>query len=374
MIRSFFLIHRNFAVRNHALSLLKKRLSDYIIAVNVTLKVLNNYEQEIFMINIAFLGAGGIAIKMANTLNGMKENGKRFSCYAVAARDLERAQTFANEHGFAKAYGSYEEMLSDEKVDLVYIATPHSHHYGHIKMCLEHGRHVLCEKAFTVNATQAEEVLAMAREKGLLLAEAIWTRYMPARQMINDILASGEIGAPCILTANLCYNIEHKERLNSPHLAGGALLDVGIYPLNFAVMAFGHDIVKVDSSVQMLDTGVDRQESITLHFADGRMAILNASIAGIGDRKGVIYGKDGYLEVENINNPEMITVYRDYEPVKSISCPEQISGYEYEVLSCLNAIENGRTQCPEMPHEDTVRMLKLMDEIRSQWRLAYPCE
>ncbi len=326
------------------------------------------------MIKIAFLGAGGIALKMADTLNGMKEKGTRFCCYAAAARDLERAQQFAEKHGFEKAYGSYEEMLSDEQVDLVYIATPHSHHYDHIRMCLKHGKHVLCEKAFTVNARQAEEVLSLAREKGLLLTEAIWTRYMPTRAMILEILESGAIGKPNMLTANLCYNIAHKERLHDPKLAGGALLDVGIYPLNFAVMAFGNDIVKVESSVQMLDTGVDKQESITLHFADGKMAVLNASIAGIGDRKGVIYGEKGYLEITNVNNPQMLTVYQDYEKVMSIPCPEQVSGYEYEVLSCLNAIEHGEVQCTEMPHEDTIRMMKLMDEIRGQWGMKYPCE
>ena len=326
------------------------------------------------MIRIAILGTGSIAGKMAKTWNGMKEKGERFSCYAAAARDLERAQKFAQEHGFEKAYGSYEEMLQDEQVDLVYIATPHSHHYDHIKMCLEHGKHVLCEKAFTVNAAQAQEVSVMAQEKGLLLAEAIWTRYMPSRNMILDILTSGVIGTPRMLTANLCYLINGKERLIRPELAGGALLDVGIYPLNFAVMAFGTDIVKVDSSVQMTETGVDEQESITLHYADGRMAVLNASMSAVGDRKGVIYGENGFLEIENINNPQSITVYKKYLPVERILCPEQVTGYEYEVLSCLDAIEEGRCECPEMPHAETIAMMELMDGLRKQWGLVYPCE
>lgn len=327
------------------------------------------------MIRIAILGAGRIAGIMAKTLNGMKEKDARFTCYAVAARELERAECFAREYGFEKAYGSYEEMLSDEKVDLVYIATPHSHHYGHIRLCLEHGKHVLCEKAFTVNAAQAEEVLALAEKKGLLLTEAIWTRYMPARGMIKELLESGVIGNACMLTANLCYLINWKERIMRPELAGGALLDIGIYPLNFAVMAFGDDIVKVDSSVQMTETGVDGQESITLHFADGKMAVLNSSINGLGDRRGIIYGENGFLEVKNVNNPQSITIYgKDYEPVKTIPCPEQVTGYEYEVLSCLDAIEAGRIECPEMPHADTIRMMKLMDGLRAQWGLKYPCE
>ncbi len=327
------------------------------------------------MIRIAILGAGRIAGIMAKTLNGMKEKEARFTCYAVAARELERAECFAREYGFEKAYGSYEEMLSDENVDLVYIATPHSHHYGHIRLCLEHGKHVLCEKAFTVNAAQAEVVLALAEEKGLLLTEAIWTRYMPTRGMINELLESGVIGKACMLTANLCYLINWKERIMRPELAGGALLDIGIYPLNFAVMAFGDDIVKVESSVQMTETGVDGQESITLHFADGKMAVLNSSINGLGDRRGIIYGENGFLEVKNVNNPQSITIYgKDYEPVETIPCPEQVTGYEYEVLSCLDAIEAGRIECPEMPHADTIRMMKLMDGLRAQWGLKYPCE
>ena len=326
-------------------------------------------------IRIAILGAGRIAGTMAETLRDMKEKDERYCCYAVAARDKERAQRFADTYGFLKAYGSYEEMLSDENVDLVYIATPHSHHYSHIKLCLEHGKHVLCEKAFTVNAGQAREVLAMAEEKHLLLAEAIWTRYMPMRNTINEVLASGVIGKPFMLTANLCYRITHKERIVRPELAGGALLDVGIYPLNFAVMAFGADISDIESSVQLLETGVDAQETITIKYRDGRMASLTASAYGVSDRKGMIYGEEGFLEVENINNPQSVTVYdKDYRAVKTIMCPPQVSGYEYEVLSCLDAIEAGKTECPEMPHAEIIRMMEFMDRIRGQWGLVYPCE
>lgn len=327
------------------------------------------------MIRIAILGAGRIAGTMAETLNGMKEKNDRFVCYAVGARDLERAEAFAKVYGFEKAYGSYEEMLSDEKVDLVYVATPHSHHYEHIKRCLNHGKHVLCEKAFTVNAKQAEEVLAMAKEKKLLLTEAIWTRYMPMRGMINEVIASGAIGTPHMLTANLCYRICHKERIYRPELAGGALLDIGIYPLNFAVMTFGGEIEKIESSVQMMETGMDRQENITLFYKDGRMAALTASTDSIGDRRGMIFGDKGFMEVENVNNPQSITIYgTDHQVVEKILCPEQVTGYEYEVLSCLDAIDEGRLECPEMPHAETITMLKIMDGLRKDWGITYPCE
>lgn len=327
------------------------------------------------MIRIAILGAGRIAGTMAETLNGMKEKGKRFCCYGVAARELSRAQEFQKKWGFEKAYGSYEEMVSDEQVDLVYIATPHSHHFAHIKLCLEHGKHVLCEKAFTVNAGQAREVFQMAEDRGLLLTEAIWTRYMPSRTMLNELLGTGVIGRPCMLTANLGYRIREKERLIRPELAGGALLDVGIYTLNFASMVFGMEIQKIDSSVSMTETGVDAQESITIHYEDGRVAVLNATMDGISDRRGVIYGDKGFIEVENINNPQKLAVYdAEHRRVREILCPEQVTGYEYEVISCLDAIEEGRIECPQMPHRDTVAMMEQMDEIRAAWGLSYPCE
>ena len=155
---------------------------------------------------IGILGAGGIAVQMAKTVAGMKD----VENYAVAARSLERAQAFAEKYGFSKAYGSYEEMLADPLVDLVYIATPHSHHYLHAKMCLEAGKNVLCEKAFTVNADQARKLFTLAKEKNLLITEAIWTRYMPSRKMIDDIISSGVIGEVTAVTANLNYAISEQ--------------------------------------------------------------------------------------------------------------------------------------------------------------------
>lgn len=327
------------------------------------------------MVNIAILGAGNIADIMARTLNGMLKAGREDFClYAVAARELSRAQAFADAHQVCKAYGSYEEMLADEAVNLVYIATPHSHHYEQILLCLEAGKHVLCEKAFTMNARQAKEVLALAEQKGLLLTEAIWTRYMPSRRMINELLESGAIGTPAMLSANLCYLIGHKDRIRLPELAGGALLDIGIYTLNFALMHFGVPS-EIDSSVQLTELGVDAQETITFRYADGRMASLHASTLGLSDRRGLIYGSEGYLEIENINNPQHITVYdRNRNIVRELDVPEQVSGYEYEVEACLKAIAAGETECPEMPHAETIRVMEMMDELRHTWGVVYPGE
>ena len=326
------------------------------------------------MLHIGILGAGRIAVTMAQTIRGMRENDEDVCLYAVAAREEERARTFARAHGAEKAYGSYEAMLSDPAVDLVYVATPHSHHYQHAMLCLSHGKHVLCEKAFTVNAQQAQEVTRYARERGLLITEAIWTRYQPMRQLLADLLASGVMGRPEHLTANLCYAITDKERIVRPELAGGALLDVGVYALNFAEMVFGR-AQGVQAVCVKSDQGVDISDSITLTWPDGKMAVLTAGTRTISDRFGVIYGTDGFVMVENINNPQAIRVYdRAYQLVSEVLCPPQITGYEYEVREAAACIREGKTQCPSMPHEETVHMMALMDHIRAQMGLRYPCE
>ena len=320
---------------------------------------------------IGILGAGGIARVMAETVNGMEEA----QCYAVAARDLGRAQKFAEEFGVEKAYGSYEEMLQDPQVELVYIATPHSHHYEHVKLCLEHGKHVLCEKAFTANAAQAEEILKMAEEKGFLLTEAIWTRYMPMRKTIDEVVASGIIGKITSLSANLGYVIEQNERIHAPELAGGALLDLTVYPLNFASMVFGDDIVKVDASCVKIDTGVDGQDNVMLTYRDGKMATLYTTIHAQTDRRGMINGSLGYIEIENINNYESMKVYDlDRKVIASYEAPKQITGYEYEVRAAIRAIREGKTECEEMPHAETIKMMKLMDRIRADFGIVFPFE
>ena len=320
---------------------------------------------------LAILGPGGIARSMATAAKGLPE----VELYAVGSRTYEKAKAFAEEWGFEKAYGSYEEMLSDPQVELVYVATPHSHHYQYAKMCLEHGKHVLVEKAFTVNAVQAEELIRMSEEKGLLLAEAIWTRYMPSRKMIDDLVESGVIGKVTSLTANLGYVLPHVERLQEPSLAGGALLDLGVYPINFALMVFHGQVEKVTSTAVMSPKGIDWMNSITLTFDDGRMAVLHSNMLAQPDRQGVINGDKGYMEIQNINNCEEIRVYDlDRKLAATYPVQEQINGYEYELLSCVKSIREGKTECPEMPHSEILRVMRLMDGIRKEWGMKFPCE
>lgn len=320
---------------------------------------------------MAILGAGSIARAMAATVNKMEEA----TNYAVASRDYKKAEEFAKEFGFAKAYGSYEEMLSDPEVELVYVATPHSHHYEHVKLCLNHGKHVLCEKAFSINAKQAEEMFALAIEKKLLLTEAIWTRYMPIRKTLDEIIASGIIGNASILTANLGYVINHVPRLIEPSLAGGALLDVGVYPINFALMAFGNDIERIVSTAVLTEKGVDAQNSITIVYKDGRIAVLNSTMMAQTDRQGVISGSKGFIVAENINNCERIKVYDlNRKEIACYEAPKQISGYEYQVRACIRALQEGKLECEEMPHAETMKFMQIMDSLRREWGVIYPGE
>ena len=320
---------------------------------------------------IGILGAGNISHKVAPALVALPE----IECYAVASRDSEKARAFADEFGFEKVYGSYEALLSDPAVELVYVATPHSHHYEHMLLCLEHGKNVICEKAFTMNAQQAKEVCAAAKERGLYAAEAIWTRYMPSRKMIQELLDSGIIGKPNTLTANLSYVISGVRRIYDPALAGGALLDIGVYGLNFALMHFGSDIVRVESSVTKMGTGVDGMEVITVHYRDGRMAVLTHSVYCRSDRMGIIHGDKGYLVVENINNPQSIQVFDTEDRLLArYTVPEQVNGYEYEFAEAARCIAQGKLEADSMPHADTIEVMELMDSLRKSWGVVYPQE
>ncbi|MDO5352810.1 MAG: Gfo/Idh/MocA family oxidoreductase [Succinatimonas sp.] len=327
------------------------------------------------MLKFGILGAGKIAGVMATTINMMIENGEDICLWAVGSRSKERSQEFAQKYNIKHAYDSYESLVADPKLDLVYIATPHNLHYENALLCMEHGKHVLCEKAFTVNALQAKKLCDFAKEHKLLLAEAIWTRFMPMRQMINEELASGIIGNIRMLTANLSYPMLKKERLYNINLAGGALLDVGIYPLNFANMILGTPD-RIDASCIKSATGVDLSESMTLTYeSSARMAVLCSTYAAASDRFGFIHGESGYMQVENINNPQGYKIFnKNFELIKEVVCPKQLTGYEYEVRECMQCIKDGLLECPSMPHQDTLNMMNQLDTIRAQFGVKYPFE
>ena len=323
------------------------------------------------MFKVGIIGAGWIAEKMAEALAPLED----YCVHAIASRSLEKAEEFAGRWNIEKAYGSYEEMVADDEINLVYIATPHSHHFQHAMLALEHGRNVLVEKAFTANAQEAEILIRTAHEKGLFITEAIWTRYMPLSHKVKEVMESGIIGEPRVLTATLCYMMEFKERIVRAELCGGALLDLGVYALNFARMYFGTDIVRTVTNVHLGPTGMDMHESISLSFADGKMANLQAGALCLNDRQGIISGTEGYIRVDNINCPEVVEVWRNYELAARYEKPaDMVNGYEYQVFECRRCIEEGLQESPMMPHEETLSIMKQMDALRQEWGVRYPMD
>lgn len=321
--------------------------------------------------NVGIIGAGHIALKMASTLAALPRTHR----YAIASREMRKAMTFAKEQGFERAYGSYEELMDDPKVDLIYIATPHAFHFEQAKACILKGKPVLCEKAFTANAAQAEELLKLAEEKQVFIAEAIWTRYLPMSRTIAELVRNGAVGTPYLLSANLGYAITNRERLVRPELAGGALLDVGVYTLNFAAMVFGTEILSTTSTCVKMDNGLDAQDSITLVYPGERMAVLNCSMLARSDRQGIISGDGGHMIIDNINNPQSIKVLDgNYQTVAEYHAPSQVTGFEYEVNACIEALDKGLLQTLDMPHDETLRIMRQMDALRKEWGVRFPFE
>lgn len=317
------------------------------------------------------MATGPMAQIFVDTLRQVKDA----ELYAIASRSLDKAVAFKDKNGFEKAYGSYLELVEDENVEIVYIATPQSTHFELMKMCIEHKKPILCEKAFTINADQAKQIKQLSIENNVFVGEALWPRYMPSRKIIDEAIASKIIGEAKILTGNLSYIIYMNKRIVDINLGGGALLDVGVYGLNFAMMHFGEDIERIDSSCQFTDTGVDGQESITLHFKDGRMAVLTHGIYSRSDRKGIIYGDKGYIVIENINNPTSVDAYDTNDQLlKHYDIPTQISGYEYEIEECIKCIKQGKLEPDSISMDDSIHLMEVMDKVRNIWGLKYPEE
>lgn len=323
------------------------------------------------LLRIGIVGAGWIAEKAAITLNGLDE----CEAYAIASRSMEKAEAFAKKWKMKQAYGSYAELIADPSVDLVYVATPHSHHYDVTREALMAGKPSLVEKAFMANYRQAKAIVDFSRERKVFLAEAIWTRYQPVVKMMRDLISSGRIGTPRLVTATLGYSMGDKPRIMRPDLCGGALLDLGVYALNFVRMFFDADIVSMESQCVKSQTGMDLTNAMSLVLSDGVLCNLQSSAACVGDNIGVIAGTDGNLIIDNINNPQKITVNtHDREFVEDIHVPKQITGYEYQFLACRQALIDGLLEPLEMPLEETLYIMELMDGFRKKWNVKYPMD
>ena len=320
---------------------------------------------------VGIIGAGWIAEKAAITLKDIID----CDAYAIGSRSLEKAEAFAQKWNIPKAYGSYAGLIADPDVDLIYVTTPHSHHYDVTREALLAGKPCLVEKAFMANLRQAQEIITLAHKRNLFIAEAIWTRYQPVVSIVRQLIADGRIGQPRLITATLGYSMGRKERIFRPDLCGGALLDLGVYALNFVRMFADAPIKSIEGHSVKTDTGMDLTNAITLILEDGLLANVQSSAACVGDNIGVIAGPEGNLIIDNINNPQKITVNkRDRVFVEEIHVPQQITGYEYQFSACHQALIDGQLEPREMPHQETLYIMQVMDDLRAKWGVHYPMD
>jgi predicted dehydrogenase len=317
------------------------------------------------------LGAGGIAGVFTDSVTRFTSS----EVVAVGSRAQDRAEAFAARHHVARAHGSYEDLVADPAVEAVYVASPHSEHLEHALLAIAAGKHVLVEKAFTVNEAQAVELFAAARAQGVFAMEAMWTRFLPHMVVLRDVLASGEIGDLVGLIADHGQNMAHHpatHRLHDPALAGGALLDLGVYPISFA-----HDLLGAPDRVaaigSLTPTDVDGQVSIALGFAD-RQASLHTTLHANTATTAVVFGTHGRVEIDRpFYRPTRFTVVKDdgarwdYEAAVD-------EGMEYEAAEVARCVASGVTQSPLMPWQGTLEVMRTLDQVRTQIGLTYPAE
>ena len=322
-------------------------------------------------LRVGIIATGWIAEKAAYTIQRLEG----VTCEAVASRTLSKAEAFARKWGIPHAYGSYSELLDAEDIDLVYVGTPHSHHFDVTMEAIQKGQPCLVEKAFMANYEQSIAIVKAAREKKVFLAEAIWTRYQPVVKTIREIIKSGRLGELRLLTGSIGYSMGDKPRIMRADLCGGALLDLGVYGINFVRMFCDAKIEQMESQCMKSDTGMDLTNTISWRMEGGIMANIQSSACCVNDNQGTICGTEGYLIVDNINNPQSVKIYkRDRIFVEEIKVPQQITGYEYQFLACKDAINNGLTETPYMPLDETLYIMKLMDDLRFKWGVHYPMD
>ncbi|MGG3455047.1 Gfo/Idh/MocA family protein [Paenibacillus rhizolycopersici] len=318
------------------------------------------------------MAAGGIAESFAGDL-ASASNGE---AYAIGSRNLEKAGAFSKKFGIPKAYGSYEELVADPEVDAVYVATPHPYHKDNVMTALRAGKAVLCEKPFTVNSAELEELVAYARERKLFLMEAMWTRFLPVIHRVREWLAAGRIGEVRLVKADFGFDAgwNPSGRLLNPELGGGALLDAGIYPISFASMVLGPYPQSVQSTAHLGETGVDEHFSVLLTYGNGATASLNGAVRLAIGNDAYIHGTNGKIYVPGFLNATTATLYVDGEEPETVSDDRAFKGYAYEAEAVGRALQAGLTESSDIPLDESLAILRLMDQIRGQWGLKYPFE
>jgi predicted dehydrogenase len=318
------------------------------------------------------LGTGNIASQFARGLAALDDA----ELVAVGSRADASAQAFGERFGARRRHASYEALASDPELDAIYIATPHPLHKDNTLLCLQAGKAVLCEKPFALNATEAQAMIATARKRGIFLMEAMWTRFLPHIVKLRELLAAGAIGEVRMLQADFGFRTEFnpQSRLFDPALGGGALLDVGVYPVSLAAMVFGAP-AQVTSLAHLGATGVDEQSAIIFRYAQGQLAILSSAIRTSSPHEALLLGTTGMIRLHSSWwKPSAMTLSANGRPDELIEVPTVGNGYNYEAAEVGRCLREGRLASDVMPLDETLSILRTLDELRAQWGLRYPSE
>jgi predicted dehydrogenase len=317
------------------------------------------------------LGAGGIAGSFATGLTFLDDA----ELIAVGSRAVQSAEAFGERFGIPHRHASYEALVNDPDVDVIYVASPHPFHKEHTMLCLQAGKPVLCEKPFTINAGEAAELIAYAREHRLFLMEAMWTRFLPLFVRLRQMLAAGAIGDIRMVHADFSFRTDFnpQSRLFAPALGGGALLDAGIYPVSMASMLLGRPS-EVASFTQLAETGVDEQTAILQRYDGGQLALLSTATRTAGPQLVIIRGTTGSITISEWLRGTHMTITRPGEPDELIEGPIVGNGYNYEAAEVMRCLRAGLLESEIMPLDETLSLMQTLDKIRAPWGLRYPSE
>ena len=318
------------------------------------------------------LGTGKIARAFAEGLQVLPDA----VLTAVGSRAAETAEAFGERYGVPRRHASYEALAQDPEVDVIYVATPHSLHKDNSLLCLQNGKAVLCEKPFTINAAEAEAVIALARQQKVFLMEAMWTRFLPLLVQVREYLAQGTIGEVYMVTADFGYRSRPNPqgRLWNPELGGGALLDVGVYNLSLASMVFGTP-EQIVSLAHLGTTHVDEQAAMVLGYPEGKMAVLHTTIRLRTPMEACLIGTEGMIRIHSPWwNPPGMTLSVAGQKDVVLKDAKIGNGYNYEAAEVMACLRAGQLESAIMPLEETLAIMRTMDQLRAQWGLKYPME
>lgn len=316
------------------------------------------------------LGTGNIAQLFGTALHSLDDA----EIAAVGSRTRASAEQFGDRFGIPRRYGSYAALAEDPDVDVVYIATPHALHMENTILCLNSGKAVLCEKPFAINRAQAAEMIRVARERNRFLMEAMWTRFIPTVRQAMDWIGAGEIGDVRMVQASFGFR-DDTPALFDPALGGGSLLDVGVYPVTLAHLAFGGQPSRIETMARLGRNGVDEQAAVLLGYTNGGIAVLSSAIQTQTPTDAYILGTNGMIRLhDTFWNATQVSLLRPDETPQIISLPHDCNGYEYEAREAQACLRAGRLESTIMPYRITLEIMETLDAIRAKWGLKYPME